>query len=191
MAVNYGTALSHLCLAGTGIYYWMGLRQSGFFPRGSYDIIIINSIVGVWRWGINYRNPSYGHDAAPLYKFTSFLQDILVLPCITTSLMFTYNYQMELGYAYTAASLIPFIAYVAHKSYNEMVDLIIIINCISLGAVTLLQQNYNGVAAAVSYAFAHLIRKENDNYPDIPNQDMYNYAMIFFSAFAFHAIVLD
>lgn len=53
MPHDYATALSHLVLAGTGIYC---LTQVGYkefsFPTVAYGLITTNSILGIWRYGI-------------------------------------------------------------------------------------------------------------------------------------------
>ncbi|KAJ8920847.1 hypothetical protein NQ315_015639 [Exocentrus adspersus] len=190
MSTSYSTALSHIILAGTGIYCLIGSKHFGqkFFPRGSFGIIILHSAIGIWRWG----NPSYGQKAAKLYKLTSLLQDLIALPCIVTTIWLSYGYMWQIAYAYTLASLFPLVAYMCdHNNIdNEMTDVVIGANCISLGVLAFIHQNYFGVAASISYAFTHfVIKNDNETYFNITSQDLYNYAMCFFAFFALKTVL--
>lgn len=51
---RYSTALSHLVLAGTGIYCLKayGVKE----PKcavASFGLVVVNSALGVWRYGMN------------------------------------------------------------------------------------------------------------------------------------------
>ncbi|KAJ8936733.1 hypothetical protein NQ314_012180 [Rhamnusium bicolor] len=189
MSTRYSTALSHIILAGTGIYCLVGSKNhASSFPQGSFGIITLNSLLGIWRWG----NPSYGSSVVDLYNFTSILQDLLVLPCIVTTIWLTYGYTWEIAYAYTVVSILPLITYICDNSNrsNEMVDIIIGVNCISLGVLSFIHQNYFGVASSISYAFTHfIVKNDNETYFNVTSQDFYNYTMCFFAVFALKAIL--
>ncbi|KAG5896902.1 hypothetical protein JTB14_033540 [Gonioctena quinquepunctata] len=104
MSTSYSTALSHIVLAGTGVYCWLGVKDhSLIFPQCSFGSIIVNSLIGIWRWG----NPSYGPDSDWLYKLTCLLQDLLALPCIVSTLWLQYGYMKEIAYGYLLVSAIP------------------------------------------------------------------------------------
>lgn len=53
MTTRYSTALSHLVLAGTSIYCYIGAAKKigHSYPRCCFGILIANSLIGVWRWG--------------------------------------------------------------------------------------------------------------------------------------------
>ncbi|XP_023016393.1 uncharacterized protein [Leptinotarsa decemlineata] len=189
MSTSYSTALSHIILAGTGIYCYLGVNDhSLYFPQCSFGSIIVNSLLGVWRWG----NPSYGRNSNGLYKFTSLLQDLLALPCIVSTELLQYGYMKEIAYAYTLVSVLPLITYICdnRNMSNDLLNTILGANCITLGVLSFLHQNYFGIAACVSYAFNHfLVRNDDETYFDIPSQDLYNYAMCFFAFFGLKTVL--
>lgn len=52
MTTRYSTALSHIVLAGTSIFCYIGARELPYtYPRCCFGIIIANSLIGTWRWG--------------------------------------------------------------------------------------------------------------------------------------------
>lgn len=52
MTTRYLTALSHVVLAGTGIYCYIGAKDHPYFyPKCCFGVIIVNSLIGIWRWG--------------------------------------------------------------------------------------------------------------------------------------------
>lgn len=138
-------------------------------------------------------NPSFGQNAVKLYRFTSLLQDLLALPCIVTSIWLTYGYMWQIAYAYTLVSLLPLLAYYIcdlNSFDNDMVDVVIGANCISLGVLSFIHQNYFGVAASISYAFNHfIVKNDNETYFNVTSQDLYNYAMCFFAFFALKTVL--
>lgn len=98
----------------------------------------------------------------------------------------------EIAYAYTLASLLPLISYIFDKSRvsSDLLDTLIGANCITLGVLSLVHQNYFGVAASISYGFSHfMIRNDDETYFDVNSQDLYNYAMCFFAFFGLNAVL--
>lgn len=98
----------------------------------------------------------------------------------------------EIAYAYTLVSLLPLLAYICdlNSSNSDMVDVVIGANCISLGVLSFIHQNYFGVAASISYAFNHfIIKNDNETYFNVTSQDLYNYAMCFFAFFALKTVL--
>ncbi|GJQ66950.1 hypothetical protein Trydic_g7964 [Trypoxylus dichotomus] len=94
MPYQYSTALSHIVLAGTGIYCMASYRQlpnddGNHLPCATFGIIITNSLLGTWRWG----NPDYGHTLEKPYNFTFFLQCIFALPCIAGQIWLMNDYE--------------------------------------------------------------------------------------------------
>ncbi|KAK4878981.1 hypothetical protein RN001_007127 [Aquatica leii] len=185
MSHRYSTALSHLVLAGTSIYclhaYYGGELK---LPCASYTIIITNSLLGTWRWG----NPDYGDSVENIYNFTTFLQGITSLPFVVAQVWLNQGYPFELAICHAGASLIPFSLYLADKSKEDITDAIIAIGGISLGVTSLLQGNYFGVAASVSYLFNHFVLREGQLDIDLPIIDLYNYGLCFFCYFALRAL---
>ncbi|KAF5273556.1 hypothetical protein FQR65_LT04554 [Abscondita terminalis] len=181
MSHRYSTAISHIVLAGTGIYCLCRTSSVSFsLPWCTYTVIITNSLLGVWKWG----NPDYGDSVDDVYNFTSFLQMITTLPFITAQFWLTHDYRYELGICHAGASLIPFSLYLADKSKEEATDTLIAITGISLGVASFLAENYFGVASSISYLFNHFILREGQFDTDFPILDLYNYGLCFFCFFA-------
>jgi hypothetical protein len=180
------TTLSHIVLAGTGIYCLVQIKGSQLhLPHFTFGIITINSLIGVWRWG----NPDYGEKADGLYKFTSYLQLLFAVPCITTTIWLGNGYDRYLSWAWTILPMIPLVCYLADASTDDKLEEAVIpLNLIALGVVSFLAENYYGIATAISYAIDHyLVLKQGQQY-DIPAQDLYNYGLCFFAFFALRAI---
>ncbi|KAF2899765.1 hypothetical protein ILUMI_06419 [Ignelater luminosus] len=186
MSHRYSSAFSHLILAGTGIYCLVQYHGDSFkFPCISYGVIITNSLLGVWRWG----NPDHGHKVEKPYNFTGFLQNIISLPFIVTQVWLAYNYQKELAYLHSLVSVLPLTLYLADRSKDDLVDLIIAANCVSLGVVSFLHENYYGISAAISYMINHFwLREGNFDIEDVPVLDLFNYGLCFFCYFALRTL---
>ncbi|EFA03612.1 uncharacterized protein LOC658581 [Tribolium castaneum] len=187
MPHRYSTAFSHLVLAGTGIYCLVQIKDAHFHcPHITFGLITVNSLIGLWRWG----NPEYGDKAERLYSFTSYLQLLFALPCITTTEWLGYGYDRYLSWAWTILPTIPLVCYLVDASSDEKLEEAIIpINLIALGVVCFLAENYYGIAAAVSYAIDHyIVLKQGESLESIPAQDLYNYGLCFFAYFALRAI---
>ncbi|XP_060517089.1 uncharacterized protein LOC132696341 [Cylas formicarius] len=189
--VRYSTALSHIILAGTAFYCLKFTNKSNLqFARLSFGILGVNSVLGVWRWG----NPSYGHKIEKLYRLTSILQDLLALPLIVTNIWLNYHYSLELAYAHTLVALFPLLAYLYNTRNIDVVDGFLAANCISLGLISLTNQNHYGLTTMVSFTLNYFFIKRDvmgylpGSYYDVPTQDLYNYSMCFFAYFALKAV---
>lgn len=137
-------------------------------------------------------NPSYGPQADSLYVFTSLLQDYLVLPCIVASVWRQYGYLNEIAYAYAFVSFLPIITQITEDTdvNKDLFDTMVAFNCLTLGTLSLIYQNYFGIAACVSYAFTHfVIKNDHETYFAINSQDLYNYAMCFFAFFSLKTVL--
>ncbi|RZC37335.1 hypothetical protein BDFB_013380 [Asbolus verrucosus] len=52
MSENLSLALSHMLLAGIGIYCLIEIKDdSVFLPHATFGIITVHNIIAVWRWG--------------------------------------------------------------------------------------------------------------------------------------------
>lgn len=70
-----------------------------------------------------------------------------------------------------------------------MLDSVIVGNAISLAIMSAVNSNYYGVAAAVSYFFAHFsVGNDRNSYFDVPPKDLFNYALCFYAIFAMKTI---
>ncbi|KAB0798214.1 hypothetical protein PPYR_09207 [Photinus pyralis] len=183
MSYRYSTALSHIVLAGTGIYC-LNRYHGANLPVCAYSIIVTNSLLGVWRWG----NPHYGHKIDRLYNFTSLLQILTSLPLVVTQVWLNLGYKEELAVLHCGASILPFCLYLAGRSKEDIIDASIALNVISLGVISLLHENYYGVAASISYFFNHFFLREGQFDVDIPITDLYNYGLSFFCYFSYRSL---
>lgn len=124
-----------------------------------------------------------------MFKVTTLLQTLFAVPCIVAHIWLGYGYQKELAYAHPVISLIPLAAYFADKERKDVLQGVIALNSVSLGAVCAMQKNYFGLAAAVSFLLDFfLIQEEDKKIFDIPSEDLYNYIMCFVSYFGLRAI---
>nr|CAI5866153.1 unnamed protein product [Callosobruchus analis] len=187
MSSNYGTALSHIILAGTGVYCYLAVKDSPyFFSQCSFGVIVANSLIGLWRWG----NPSYGQDADGLYRLTSFVQDVVALPFIACEIWLNYGFAREIALADALLSLSPLILYLGKNDTSDLIDTVIASNAVILGVLSFIHQNYFGLAACLSYIFAHFaIREDKQTHFSINSQDLYNYGLCFYAAFALRAVL--
>ncbi|CAG9768526.1 unnamed protein product [Ceutorhynchus assimilis] len=185
--VQYLTALSHIILAGTGLYCFKSVDD--MFCKFAYGIITFHSLLGIWRWG----NPSYGHKIDTHYRLTSKLQDFLVLPGIVTTIWLKYNYFPNLAYSHNVIALVPLLLYLYEKRNNEpLEDLFLGGNLLSLLLVSTMNSNYYGITASLSFVLSYFVIKReviNILSIDVPIHDLFNYSMCFFVLFARNAIL--
>ncbi|XP_028139189.1 uncharacterized protein LOC114333504 [Diabrotica virgifera virgifera] len=187
MSTSYSTALSHIVLAGTSIYCCLR-SESIIYAQCSFASIMVNSLLGVWRWG----NPDYGPNTDKVYKITTLLQDSIVLPFIVSTLWIQYGYTYEVALGNMIIPLIPVISYLANSNYRslELLDGILCLNCGVLLYLSFTEENYFGLAAGVSYLVNYFwIKKGDRSQFDIPTQDLFNYAMCFFAYFSLKAVL--
>lgn len=136
-------------------------------------------------------NPDYGPGSDILYRVTQLLQDYLVLPCIVSSVWLQYSYPREVATLYTIISFIPIVTnFCDNDTSKNLLDAIVGVNCLTLFVLSVIYQNYYGIAACISHAFNHFIIKEdNETYFNVTSQDLYNYAMCFFAYFSLRTIL--
>lgn len=124
-----------------------------------------------------------------LYKFTSYLQFLFAVPCITTTIWLSNGYDRYLSWAWSIVPCVSLILYGLNSSDERIDEVLVPFNLLATGVVSFLSENYYGIASAVSYAINHyIVVKEGANY-DIPAQDLYNYGLCFFAYFALRAIM--
>lgn len=136
-------------------------------------------------------NPDYGPGSDILYRFTLLLQDYLVLPCIVSTVWLQYSYSSDIATAYTLLSFMPIVTNMCdNETSKNLLDTVVGVNCLTLFVLSVIYQNYYGLAACVSHAFNHfIIREDNETYFNVTSQDLYNYAMCFFTYFSLRTIL--
>ncbi|XP_056645465.1 uncharacterized protein LOC130450835 [Diorhabda sublineata] len=187
MSTNYSTALSHIVLAGTSIYCYI-CSKSIINARCSFAFILINSLLGVWRWG----NPSYGSNTDNMYRITTLIQDLFALPFIVSTIWIQYGYTNEIALGNMIIPLVPLVIYFSNKNRisSDFADVITIVNCGALSFLSYTYENYFGMSASLSYIVNHFwIKKNTENYFDVPTQVLLNYATCFFAYFGLKAIL--
>lgn len=181
---NYATALSHLCLAGTSIHcmYWHYSELN--FGTACFSYLIINSLIGIWRWG----NPEAGDAVRNIYNHLTIIQNLVVLPCCAAELWFL----SEFPYPYTFAHFIPpalaWQLYLYDGDYSSLHNISVISTGISLAYVSFTKANWYGLAAAISYFLNHFAIKDQEKFQSVPPLDLYNYGLCFFAFFALRAM---
>ncbi|KAK9736248.1 hypothetical protein QE152_g12664 [Popillia japonica] len=132
MPHQYSTALSHMILAGTGLYCLIQYRHGEIcqLPCAMFGIIITNSVLGIWRWG----NPDHGDKLEKPYNFTFYLQTIFVMPCIAGQIWLMNGYEQILAYLHPMLSCIPFTAYFADKNKcGDVIDFLMFLKISAFG----------------------------------------------------------
>lgn len=143
------------------------------------------------RYVLVLGNPGYGACSDILYRFTLTLQDYLVLPCIVSTVWLQYSYPYDLATIYFVLSFLPIVTNLFdNETSRNLLDAVVGVNCLTLFVLSVMYQNYYGIAACISHAFNHFIIKEdNETYFNVTSQDLYNYAMCFFAFFSLRTIL--
>lgn len=102
-----------------------------------------------------------------------------------------YGYTSDIATAYTVLSFLPIITNVFDNDTSKnLLNAIVGVNCLTLFVLSVIYQNYYGIAACISHAFNHFVIKEdNETYFNVTTQDLYNYAMCFFAFFSLKAVL--
>ncbi|RZC35900.1 hypothetical protein BDFB_013399 [Asbolus verrucosus] len=175
MSENLSVALSHMLLAGTGIYCLIQIKDdSVFLPHATFGIITVHNIIAVWRWGSDQ-----GLRVNDIYNFTSYTQLLFALPCITTTLWLANGYQREISWAWAIVPMIPFVCYLINDFDMTLIEIMVLLNSAAVGAVSFKAGNNFGIAAAVAYAISHFC---------INRFVVYNCGLCFFAYFSLRAL---
>ncbi|XP_022913632.1 uncharacterized protein [Onthophagus taurus] len=185
---RYSTATSYVLLAGTGIYCIVKYTKYDVtdnldLPLITFGVIAFHSLLGVWRWG----NPDYGGKISKFFDITSHVRNALALSCMTGNMIIKARQDKFFGITIPVVSSIPLVmSFTEGCAVNEdFVDLLTAINVIFCGWFSYLDnENMWGIAAAISYMFARFGRYAER---DIPDEDLSNFALCFFSYFAYRA----
>ncbi|KAK9869407.1 hypothetical protein WA026_003162 [Henosepilachna vigintioctopunctata] len=179
---NYYTALSHVLLAGTSIY----CLNKNFTNMGivCYGLIATNSLLGVWRWG----NPEVGPKAKQIYDVTGICQEIIALGAVSAAVWTSSPILPELWMIQILLPSVPLAFYLLDKNYKDYEKIAMAVNGVSIAFVSLMNNNFWGVAAAISFLFGYLYVKEKGSIRDIPAIDLINYELCFFCFFSSKAI---
>ncbi|KAF2899764.1 hypothetical protein ILUMI_06418 [Ignelater luminosus] len=177
------SAFSHLMLAGTGVYClvsYPGCSKKFNLPCMALKLIVTNSMIGMWRWGI----PENGEKLDKVYKLTGLFQNIVTLPFMVTEAWLIYGYQKELAYLHSLTAVIPFTLYLADKPHDDLIDLIVALNFESLMIVSCMNENYYGVLAALCYIFSRAaVANNRQEIEEIPSRDVSNFLLCIFCYF--------
>lgn len=133
-------------------------------------------------------NPDHGDKVDKIFKATSYIQVLFVVPCIACHVWLGYGYMKELAWLHAGIPLIPLAAYLAKKEKKEVTQAIVALTSVSLGAVCAMEKNYFGLAAAVSFLVNVFYVMEEDEIMNIPSTDLFNYVMCFVSYFGLRAL---
>lgn len=99
-----------------------------------------------------------------------------------------YGYQREIAYPHVLLSFIPLAQYLADRTRTDVIDTLLLLNVISTGVVSFLNENYFGIAVALSFFLNHFCIREDSDLFEAPNYDLYNYGMCFFTYFSLRAL---
>ncbi|KAB0798212.1 hypothetical protein PPYR_09205 [Photinus pyralis] len=181
---GYSTAFSYFLLAATGAYCLQEYRCSICTVKlacVSFGIITANALLGAWHW----VNKSEGSAIESTYKVTTFLRSILALPFVVTQIWLDYGYDQELANFHSLICLVPFHLYLANKTNNAIIDMLIAVNAASLWIVSWMTNSLHGMAAAGSYLCTHfLFRSGHMDFDQTSVTDLQNYGLICFTYYS-------
>lgn len=110
------------------------------------------------------------------------------LPCMVTELYLSYGYDWRYSLIHVALPVIPMSLYLVNNELDEdMFDVIVLGNIISLGVISVMQENYYGIVTAISYA-ANQFLLQNRDFSEVPRRVFYNVALCFHAFFAYRAL---
>lgn len=129
-----------------------------------------------------------GSDVSEVYDYTFFLQACLALPAIAATNWIAAGLLPEIGYLHLGVALIPVLQSLQGERKRELTDLIIAINTASLGIVSFLHENMNGVIAAVIHFACYCGLVSEKEVLNLPSIDLFNIGMCFFVHFSWLAV---
>ncbi|XP_066140997.1 uncharacterized protein [Euwallacea fornicatus] len=187
--VRYSTALSHIILAGTGLYCLKALsRYENPFSKVPFGLVIFHSLLGIWRWG----NPQYGLKIDKYYKITETFKDFLLIPSINATIWLKYNNYLSFMCSHILLSLVPIVIYLYDSRKQEVVNAFHLGNAFSLIFVSYWNENFFGISTSISYVLSYFVIKQDmlSGFScEVPTQDLLNYSMCFFVFFAVRSLV--
>lgn len=186
MTHRYSTALSYIVLAGTGTYCFKTAHYPlTTLPSVGYGLVIAHSIFGIWKWG----NPDHGDISDKVYQWAKFFKEIFTFPCFMGQLYIHHGYQAMYGHIHPGISLFPLILRIKDDEVrDDVVDSVLALNIISGAIVSVLNENYWGIATVLSFGFQHFALAKGHESIDIPPVDLCNYAFCFVCYFALRAL---
>lgn len=79
----------------------------------------------------------------------------------------------------------PLCMFLFRKKQYKLSNMVVTINVISLAILSYMYNNYYGFATAFTYCFDYFFTKgDNENFLNIPSQDLSNYIMCFLTFFS-------
>ncbi|KAK5645880.1 hypothetical protein RI129_004344 [Pyrocoelia pectoralis] len=195
--VGYSTAFSYLLLAATGMYCTERYQCSICTIKlacASFAVITVDALLGAWHWGkeiyssllirrksqLSSANKSEG-TLQTVYTYTTFLRNLVALPFVVTQVWLDYGYEEELANFHSLLCLVPFHLYLANKTNNAIIDMMIAVNGASFAIVSCMVKSLHGMAAAGSYLFTHFVfRSGHLDFDQGSVTDLQNYGLICF-----------
>lgn len=110
------------------------------------------------------------------------------LPCMVHELYLSYGYDWRYSLIHVALPVLPMSMYLVNDELDvELFDVIVLGNIISLGVISVMQENYYGIVTAISYA-VNLFMLRHRDFSEVPQRVFYNVALCFHAFFAYRAL---
>ncbi|CAG9860306.1 unnamed protein product [Phyllotreta striolata] len=170
--------ISYAILAGSALISYSRIHL-GSYARFAYMGLISNGILGLFKWGgIEFD----GFDKA--YRIIEGIQDLFLLPCIASSLWVAYHYMKEIGLFNILVSFSPLMTLLLENKpvSEEYKNAIIVVNLTTLAVLSLVHNNFNGLAVTALYLYIHTdMVRNNRGLFGYNFQESYNCALALFA----------
>lgn len=174
---NISVLFSHCALVGVGIYCLIQIKDEDIFcGHITFGVITINNIFGIC-WNLN----SDDYMLQNLFKISANIQSLFALSYITTTVWLNHGYPAEWIWTWAVVPICLLFCYVVNGEVDTLlVELMILLNLVGLGAVSVVKRLYYGIAASMAYAIAQCFK--NSYYA------VYNFGLCCFAYFALRSI---
>lgn len=133
-------------------------------------------------------NPRYGDDAYKLYEISFKCIQCFTLSCAVNHLYLQYGTEFEYAIIHSVIPCIPFAMYLTRNDWEEdLVDGIVIGNIISCLVISIMKENYYGIALAVNFWLCHFPLRQRVFF-EVPTRILYNIGLCFCAVFAYKAV---
>lgn len=123
-----------------------------------------------------------------MFRITDFCARVLALPAIVTNIYLNYGIDWYFSIIHIGVAAVPATLFALDENVEEnLVDLVILGNCISLGYQTWSHTNYFGMYTTACSAVNHFVLRRQ-TFSDAPMDVMYNLGMCFYTYLAYKAL---
>lgn len=163
------------------------------FSNIGYGLICLNGFIGMstlrykrdhCKVGTHFKRPS-------LRSHLSYFTYIYSIPLIIMDVQLYYRFSFELAILHLIYPMVAmFPRLICGRENIQILDLIMLLNFLSLTIICALKQNYAGIAAGVSVAVGHFFISSARRTFGLRSRTLQNYLMAMFVMFSYIALEL-